>query len=117
MASDEIFWSWKDFCATGLNISTNSSSINPCAQQIYLHLPTFSLLAVLSSYHYGKLIDPVLRNKKQLWNLTIRALVSLTLAILPVAKLIYEMKNQVKIWPIDVLLACTEALCWTIHFG
>ncbi|KAG5675958.1 hypothetical protein PVAND_005815 [Polypedilum vanderplanki] len=117
MTNNEIQWDWKEFCETGLNVSTNSSSITPCGQQIYIHLPTFSLLAIISSYNYGKLIDPVLRNNTQKWCLSIRALLVIVLAILPLIKLLTEMQNGEKIWPVDVLLACTEALCWTIHFA
>ncbi|CAG9799085.1 unnamed protein product [Chironomus riparius] len=107
---------WNVFCETGLNISTNTSSITSCAQQFYFHLPTFSLLAIFSSYNYGKLANSLLRNKTQLFSLYLRALISLSLALLPLVKFIYEMKTGIKIWPVDILLACAEALCWTVHF-
>lgn len=120
MTNDEIDYYWRVFCETGLNVSTNtknSSSITPCAQQLYIHLPTFSLLAILSSYNYGRLASSVLRNRTQLLCLYFRALIVFTLAILPLVKFIYVMKTGTKFWPVDILLACVEALCWTVHFG
>lgn len=117
MTDEEINYDWNVFCETGLNVSTNTSSIANCAQQFYFHLPTFALLAIFSSYNYGKLAGSVLRNKTQLFSLYFRALIALSLAILPLVKFIYEMKMEIKFWPVDVLLACAEALCWTVHFG
>jgi hypothetical protein len=117
MTDEEINYYWSVFCETGLNVSTNTSSIANCAQQFYFQLPTFALLAIFSSYSYGTLARSVLRNKPQLYSLYFRALIALSLAVLPLVKFIYEMKTEIKIWPVDVLLACSEALCWTVHFG
>lgn len=108
---------WTVFCETGLNVSTNSSSITPCAQQIYIHLPTFSLLAIFSSYNFGKLSGSVIRNKTQLIALHFRFLIVISLAGLPLTKFIYEVKTGIKFWPVDTLMACVESLCWTVHFG
>lgn len=118
MASDDALnWNWDDFCSTGLNISTNSSSIAPCAQQIYFQLPIFALFAILSSFHYGNLSTEILRNRMQIVCLTLRALISLAMAILPLSKLLILMRNEEHIWPVDILLACVQAIAWTVHFA
>jgi ATP-binding cassette, subfamily C (CFTR/MRP), member 10 len=117
MASDDILnWNWDEFCETGLNVSTNTSSIAPCAQQIYFHLPTFSLFAVLSSYHYGKLSTEILRNRTQIICLTIRALMAFCLGMVPLTKLLLAFNEGVRIWPADVLLMCIQTIAWTVHF-
>jgi ATP-binding cassette subfamily C (CFTR/MRP) protein 10 len=118
MASDDTLnWKWEEFCLTGLNISTNTTSIAPCAQQIYFQLPIFALFAVLSSFHYGKLSTEILRNRTQIISLTLRALISLAMAILPLIKLLILMRNGTHIWPVEILLACVQAIAWTVHFA
>lgn len=117
MASDDVInWNWDEFCETGLNISTNTTSIAPCAQQIYFHAPIFSLFAIFSSYHYGRLATEILRNRTQIISLTLRALIALIMAVIPLSKILFSMNHGIRIWPVDVLLACIQTIAWTIHF-
>lgn len=117
MASDDVIsFNWTEFCETGLNISSNSSSITPCIQQIYFHLPIFSLFAIFSSYHYGRLAVEIIRNRTQIICITFRAIIALALAVIPVCRLILSLRSGTHIWPVDILLSCIQAIAWTIHF-
>ncbi len=113
---DMINWDWDALCSTGLNTSSNTSSIAPCAQQIYFQSPIFGLFAVFSSYYYGKLSDKILRNRTHIMCLILRAITSLVMAILPITKLLISMKFDEQIWPADILVSCTQAIAWAVHF-
>jgi hypothetical protein len=115
--ANEFNWDWNDFCSTGLNISTDTNKISPCVQQIFIHFPTFSLIAIASSYEYGKLHLKVLRNRTQSTCIILRALVCLVLAFSPLFNLLYDLRNVIKIWPSDVLISCTETIAWVLHSG
>lgn len=116
MGSELLEWKWDVFCETGLNISSNTSAIAPCFQQLHVHLPTFAWLAIFSSYHYGMLSYEIYRNRTQLICLNLRALFVLGLALTPAIQLLHSM-DSVKIWPVDILLTCVQFIAWTVHFG
>jgi ATP-binding cassette, subfamily C (CFTR/MRP), member 10 len=110
------FLYFKRFCVTGLNISSNTSVIAPCFQQLHIQLPTYGWLSILSAYHFGLLASEVKRNQTQTICLNLRALFVLGLALTPVIQLLNTM-NSVTIWPVDVLLTLVQFLAWTVHFG
>lgn len=108
-------WDWAKFCETGLNISSNSSSLAPCFQQMHVQLPTFAWLAIFSAYHYGMMGPAMYRNRTQAVCLNLRALFSLALAMTPVVQLLASINTR--IWPVDILLTCVQFLAWSVHFG
>lgn len=109
---------WLKFCESGLNISTNSSNLAPCFQQICLHIPIYSLIAIFSAYEFGLLTsNSVWRNKTQLVCLNIRAISAFLLAVISPAELFTLRYNNQRVWPVDVLLVCIEFLAWTLNFG
>jgi hypothetical protein len=111
-------WNWDDFCPSGFNKTDNSTNIlTDCYQQFFIQIPTFSLIAIFSSYYYGTLAREVLRNRKQIVCLYLRALVSFALAGTPLVKLLYQLQIGIKIWPVDILVSCIQALSWTVHFS
>lgn len=118
MINDKISlnWRWEDFCETGNNISSNSSVIAPCFQQLHIQLPTYAWFAIFSSYHYGLMSGGVFRNRTQMTCLNLRALFTLLLALVPTVQLLNTM-NREKIWPVDILLTCVQFVAWTVHFG
>lgn len=116
MGSAVFEWNWGEFCESGLNISSNTSSIAPCFQQIHIQLPTYAWFAIFSSYHFGKLSNEIYRDRTQLICLNIRAIIVLGLALTPLLQILMTM-NTVKIWPVDILLTCVQFLAWTVHFG
>jgi ATP-binding cassette, subfamily C (CFTR/MRP), member 10 len=116
---DEVIswtWRWEDFCETGNNISSKTSVITPCFQQLHIQLPTYGWFAVFSAYHYGFMSGSVYRNRTQMACLNLRALFVLCLAIVPAVQILMTMNNE-KIWPVDILLTCVQFLAWVVHFG
>lgn len=107
-------WQWDEFCETGRNISSNTSVIAPCYQQLHIQLPTYAWLAIFSSYHYGLLSNGIYRNQTQIICLNLRALIVLGLAVTPVIQLLKTI-NVMTIWPVDILLTLVQFLAWTIH--
>jgi ATP-binding cassette, subfamily C (CFTR/MRP), member 10 len=117
MGSDEWWvWKWEKFCETGLNITSNTSSITPCFQQMHIQLPTFAWMAIFSSFHYGMLSNEIYRNRTQLICLNFRAVFALGLALTPAIQILNTMDHEV-IWPVDILLTCVQFIAWTVHFG
>lgn len=111
-------WNWTEFCPSGLHIfEPASSNLAPCFQQICLQFPAFILLAIFSAYFYGKFNNEIVRDGRQSKALIFRALVVLGLGLVPLFKILYMIDNGVQIWPIDILLSCTEFIAWIIHFG
>lgn len=112
-------WQWEDFCETGLNVSSNSSVITPCFQQLHIQLPTYAWFAIFSSYHYGLMSGSrIYRNRTQIVCLNLRALFVFLLAITPVVQLINRLQDEkIKIWPVDILLCCVQFFSWIVHFG
>lgn len=116
MGSEILNWKWDKFCETGLNISSNTSAITPCFQQLHIQLPTFAWFAIFSAYHYGMLWQGIYRNRVQTVCLNLRALFVLGLAVTPAVQLLNTMNSET-IWPVDLLLTCVQCLAWMVHFG
>lgn len=116
MSGDEFVWKWDEFCETGRNISSNTSSLAPCFQQLHIQLPTFAWFAIFSSYHYGRLCSEVYRNRTQIICLNLRALFVLGLAITPAVQLLNSL-DHFTIWPVDILITCVQSFAWAVHFG
>lgn len=118
MSSENFFgWQWEKFCETGTNISSNTSSIAPCFQQLHIQLPTFAWFAIFSSFHFGKLSTEVYRNRTQIVCLNLRALIALGLALTPAIQILKSLNSNTTIWPVDILLTCVQFLAWSVHFG
>lgn len=120
MFDDEISWKWRweDFCETGMNISSNTTVITPCFQQLHIQLPTYAWLAIFSSYHYGMLSGRIYRDRTQIVCLNLRAFFVFLLAITPPVQMISRLQDEnEKIWPVDILLTCVQFLSWIVHFG
>lgn len=115
MNAEEFKWRWEDFCPTGLNISDENSTIAPCFQQICLQLPVFVLLALFSSYYYGKINSEIQRDQIQKNLIGFRACIVFLLAIAPPLRLCYMMAYEIDAWPIDIMLTCVQFLAWTVH--
>lgn len=115
---NSIKWNWLDMCETGIQPwSNNSNELAQCFQQICLQFPTYILLAVTSAYYFGKNWNDIIRDKKQLIALHLRIFITIALAVIPVTKVYFLVRDTVKVWPIDILLVCTEALTWSVHAG
>lgn len=111
-------WNSTLLCPTGISPWTpNSSDIAPCFQQLFLQVPFAILFATISSYHCGRKTHYVLRNNVQLNLINIRILSVLTLGLFPLFKFYYSTKNDIHVWPIDILVGCVELVSFFVHLG
>lgn len=113
-----IIWNWTDFCPTGLTpFAPDANNFLPCFQEICLQLPVNALFAVVSSYTFGKFEPPILRDRKQLRLIYVRLLLTVFLALLPIAKLTFMLHRQYSISAADILVACSATMMWFVHAG
>lgn len=112
-------WDWLSLCPTGLTPwSPHSNDLAPCFQQLFLQLPALSIFAISSSYFCGRVLYQVIRSKTQIRLLYLRITAILCLSIISMCQLVYMLFiYKENIWPIDILIGCTEILAYTIHFG
>ncbi|XP_055387213.1 ATP-binding cassette sub-family C member 10 [Condylostylus longicornis] len=111
-------WNWSEFCPTGLTPWQNTTNdLLPCFQEIVLQLPIYACFAIVSSFYCGAYAATVARNITQLKLIYSRIIISTILAIIPIAKSLYYVVNQIHLNPAEVLLTCTETIMWAVHIG
>lgn len=116
--SINVHWNWTYICPTGLTPwMPQEKYLMPCFQQICLQLPALVLFAIVSAYHFGRQTVLVRRNRIQIVLIYLRSIAAFLLSVLPFYDLYHMIRNDVRIWPIDVLLNCMEIFTWMIHFG
>lgn len=115
---NHITWNWTDFCPTGLTpFAPHTNNFLPCFQEICLQLPVNVIFAVISAYTFGRVEPPVLRDRKQLRLIYLRLIVTVFLALLPIAELMFSFQMQYSISAADILVACSATLMWFVHSG
>lgn len=111
-------WNWTNFCPTGLTPwLPDANYLTPCFQQICLQLPILLSFAIISSYHFGRQKCLVVRNRTQIRLIYLRVSAVLLLAFLPLVKIYFLISRNAPVYPIDVLVVCTECVTWIVHFG
>ncbi|XP_055546475.1 ATP-binding cassette sub-family C member 10 [Wyeomyia smithii] len=111
-------FSWVYVCPSGLRPWVKGyNDLAPCFQEICLQLPMLVLFSVFSSFYYGAIQRPVLRNATQTRLLRLRIATAVGLTVVPVIKLFYVIRIHGQIYPIDVLLTCVQFLAWAVHIG
>lgn len=111
-------WHWTDFCPTGITpFATDSNDLLPCFQEICLQIPVYTIFAAVSSYNFGSYNRPVIRNPTQIRCIYLRIIASLFLAALPVIKIFTFHSVGFPVYPVDVLVVCTECVMWIVHCG
>ncbi|XP_030384434.1 multidrug resistance-associated protein 7 [Scaptodrosophila lebanonensis] len=115
-----IKWNWTQFCSTGLKpFANDTKDLLPCFQETVLQLPVYTIFAAISAYNFGSLSNGlrIARNKTQLRMLTLRALLSIVLSLLPVCKIFVFYRMGVRLSAVDVLVVCAECIMWAVHCG
>lgn len=111
-------FSWNYICPTGVSPWLPEKKIlNPCFQELCLQLPILILFTIASAYHFGNQTNLIRRNKLQISMIYIRILVSFMLAVLPFYEIFSMIRDNIQIWPIDVLINCVQIFSWMIHCG
>lgn len=113
-----IPWNWTAFCSTGLKpFESDSNDFLPCFQEVFLQLPIFALFAICSSYYCGIHEAPVVRDQAQIYLIHVRITASAVAGSIPVLQALVLKANDVKIYPAEVLLTCTQFISWIVHIG
>ncbi|KAH8269735.1 hypothetical protein KR018_008658 [Drosophila ironensis] len=111
-------WNWTQFCPTGLKpFANDTNDLLPCFQETLLQLPVYTLFAAISAYNFGDQRRQVIRNDLQLRLLSLRTLLAIVLALLPVAKVLVFLRAGIELHYADVLVASAECIMWVVHSG
>ncbi|CAG4948573.1 unnamed protein product [Colias eurytheme] len=111
---------WEDMCGPlGLHIwNDTTKDFGICFQELFLQIPTYGLLAIISGYYVGYRRDWVIREKPQERAIMLRSFVVLALMLTPIVQLyIYLTTKNFILYPIDYFTAGASCLSWLVHFG
>jgi ATP-binding cassette, subfamily C (CFTR/MRP), member 10 len=114
-----LAWNWSDVCPDGLKPwASDYKDLSLCFQQICLQIPALVFVSITSGYFYGRYnLIRIRRNTTQSWLILIRLMVTIVLAMLPAIKILFMIRADVYIWPIDVTINCIEFFAWFVHLG
>ena len=113
-------WQWKDMCGPeGLSIwSVKTKDLGMCFQELCLQIPVLVLLATLSAYYCGKQSQWIVRSRKQLQVLWLRAFATTVMAIAVAVRICWAIiTSPGSLQPVDYLLAVVEGVTWLVHVG
>ncbi|XP_061703905.1 ATP-binding cassette sub-family C member 10 [Cydia pomonella] len=116
----DIPWRWEDMCGpAGLQPWNHASrDMGLCFQQLFLQIPLYFIIAVVSGYYIGYRRDWVIREKLQERAIVLRSFVVLTLVFIPIVELyIFITKVDFVLLPVDYFVAGASCLSWLVHFG
>ncbi|XP_045532531.1 ABC transporter C family member 13 [Pieris brassicae] len=111
---------WEDMCGpSGLYVwNDTSKDFGLCFQELFLQIPLFFLLAIISGYYVGYRKDWVIREKALERVIMLRSFIILALAISPIIQLyIFLTRPNTELYPIDYFTAGTSCIAWLVHFG
>ncbi|KAH8376592.1 hypothetical protein KR093_000185, partial [Drosophila rubida] len=112
-------WNWTQFCPTGLKpFANDTNDLLPCFQKTLLQFPVYSIFAVISAYNFGgNHTQSISRNRRQLQLISLRIVLSIVLALLPVSKIFVFHRAGIDLYAVDVLVVGTECIMWLVHCG
>ena len=113
-------WNWSTFCEHGDNIKPwHGSDFGHCFEQLAILSPTHVLLAIVSSYHFGRRWSSLRGNTLYVswtWFLVARFLSTLVLMLSPVLQVIFSVSLEHSLPSIaDGVVAGLAFLSWTLH--
>ncbi|XP_026752373.2 uncharacterized protein LOC113512651 [Galleria mellonella] len=115
-----INWKWEDMCGPlGLQPwIEDSKDIGQCFQELFLQIPLFFLIAIVSGFYVGYRKDWVIRDKTQERAIILRSFVILVLVFIPIIEMYaFITKVDFVIYPVDYFTAGASCLSWLVHFG
>ncbi|XP_069682959.1 ATP-binding cassette sub-family C member 10 [Periplaneta americana] len=118
--TDWSHWDWTEMCGPGglMLWSAKTHDLGICFQELCLQTPVFILMATISAFYCGKQSNWVVRSRKQLQVLTLRATVVVLLAAATIARVCSSIVYcPGSLLPVDYLLAGIEGLAWLVHLG
>nr|XP_049696505.1 uncharacterized protein LOC110371605 [Helicoverpa armigera] len=113
-------WQWEYICGpqglTPWNDATKD--FGRCFQELFLQIPVFFCIAVISGYYVGYRKDWVVRDKTQERALVLRSFAVLALVFIPMIELyVYITQPGSVLYPVNYFYAGSSCLAWLFHFG
>nr|ASS36022.1 ABCC10 [Samia ricini] len=116
----DIKWKWEEMCGPeGLQPwNYTTTDFGHCFQEIFLQIPVYFLIAIISGYYVGYQRDWVIREKTHERAIVFRSFVVLVLAVIPIVEM-YILITRVDfiLYPADYLVAGGSCLSWLVHFA
>lgn len=115
-----IKWKWEDMCGpAGLQPWNDvTKDFGQCFQELFLQIPVYFIIAIVSGYYVGYRRDWVVREKIQERAILMRSFVVLFLLFIPMVQLYLIMtKVDFILYPVDYFVAGSSCLAWLVHFG
>lgn len=113
-------WQWEDMCGRdGFHPwNPKTRDFGFCFQRLFLIIPVFYILAIISAYYAGKQANWVVRGKLQIYAINVRCIIVFCLTVIPFIQgyLLLIRKNTIVV-PIDYFTLGTECITWFIHFA
>jgi ATP-binding cassette subfamily C (CFTR/MRP) protein 10 len=119
-SSSWLQWNWEDMCGPGgLTLwSVKNHDVGICFQELCLQVPVFVLMATVSAYYCGRQTQWIVRSRKQLQILGLRALATVLMAVATVTRICTLISlSPGSLQPVDYLVAVVEGVMWLVHFG
>ncbi|RVE41407.1 hypothetical protein evm_013944 [Chilo suppressalis] len=115
-----INWNWEDMCGPeGLQPWNDiKKDFGTCFQELFLQIPTYFTIAIVSGYYVGYRKDWVVREKMQENTIVLRCFIVLALFFIPMIQLHTFLTEVVNfLHPVDYFVAGAACISWLVHFG
>ncbi|XP_063822575.1 ATP-binding cassette sub-family C member 10 [Ostrinia nubilalis] len=115
-----IKWKWEDMCGpTGLQPWNDvTKDFGHCFQELFLQIPVYFIITIVSGYYVGYRRDWVVREKMQERAIILRSFVVLFLLFIPIVQIYFIItKADSVFYPVDYFVAGSSCLAWLVHFG
>ncbi|KAH9632341.1 hypothetical protein HF086_010266 [Spodoptera exigua] len=113
-------WQWEFMCGPqGLKPWNDvTKDFGQCFQDLFIQIPVFFIIAIISGFYVGYRKDWVVREKAQERAIVFRSFVVLALVFIPIIELyvLITTPNSV-LYPVNYFTAGASCLAWLFHFG
>lgn len=116
----KINWKWEYMCGPGGLQPWNdvSKDFGRCFQELFLQIPLYFIIAIVSGYYVGYRRDWVVREKMQERAIIFRSFLVLSLLFTPIVQLyVFMTTADLILYPVDYFVAGSSCLAWLVHFG
>ncbi|XP_035433428.2 uncharacterized protein LOC118264894 isoform X1 [Spodoptera frugiperda] len=113
-------WRWEFMCGPqGLRPWNDvTKDFGQCFQELFIQIPVFFIIAIISGFYVGYRKDWVVREKAQERAIVLRSFVVLALVFIPIIELyVVITKPNSVLYPVNYFTAGASCLAWLFHFG
>ncbi|KAL4715350.1 hypothetical protein ACJJTC_015121 [Scirpophaga incertulas] len=116
----EINWKWEDMCGPGGLQPWNdiTKDFGLCFQKLFLQIPIYFVIAIVSGYYVGYCNNWVVREKLQERAIILRSFIVLVLLFIPMIQLYFFITQESNVlFPINYFYSGAACLAWLVHFA